>query len=104
MRGRPTGTDVQAGTTSWRAFAWAVLAAAGAVGVFYAVLLAKPGGPEVTRAIDDVGRVLGAAFAGLVCRWRALRHTGRERRAWFLLGASAAAWAIGQTVWSYYEL
>src|SRR5207248_7337058 len=61
-------------------------------------------GIQVTEAVDDFGEAAAALIAALACAAAALRHKGRMRVAWALLGSGAAAWAIGEGIWSYFEL
>ncbi len=62
------------------------------------------GGQRATQWWSDlIGVPVPAATA--VCCWiAARRREGRARRAWMLLGAAAMSWAIGEAIWSYYEL
>ncbi len=56
------------------------------------------------RAIDDIGQLLAATTASVATAWRS-RHSGlRARRSWLLLSAGTGAWAVGEAIWSYYEL
>src|SRR2546423_2268988 len=61
-------------------------------------------GIQVTEAVDDFGEAAAALIAALACGAAALRHKGRMRVAWALLGSGAAAWAIGEGIWSYIEV
>src|SRR5438552_2037225 len=61
-------------------------------------------GVDVTEAIDDFGEAAAALIAAVACAVAALRHRGRMRLAWSMLGASAFAWAAGETVWSLTEI
>ena len=61
------------------------------------------GGPTVTVWVNDLTEVATAMVAALVCAWAARRRPA-SRRAWAWLAAAAAAWAVGQAVWSWYEL
>lgn len=61
------------------------------------------GGAGVTNAFDDIGELLAAAAAALVCGV-ASRRVSAGRAGWAFLAASSFAWAIGETVWSYYDL
>jgi len=77
----------------------AVLAAA-----FFVVLVVKPGGAHLTRTVDDLAELAAAVIAAVAGGWRARQLTGRARVSWALLGLGSAAWAIGEALWSYYEL
>jgi diguanylate cyclase len=82
-------------------------AIAGVVGflvVFAAVLETKPVGHFGLRAIDDIAEAFGAFAGAAGCAWRARRTTGRMRMSWALFAAATGSWALGQVVWSYYEI
>src|SRR5256712_6006524 len=61
-------------------------------------------GIQVTEAVDDFGEGAAALIATLACAVAAVRHKGRMRLAWALLATGAAAWAIGEGIWSYIEV
>ena len=86
----------------------ASLAAVGcavAVVAFVALVQVHPGGPLVTRNIDDLLQAAAPLLVALpLCLWRASVSTGRMRTYWELLAAAAAAWAAGQVVWCYLEI
>ena len=71
---------------------------------FLAVLVIKPGGAHLTRTVDDLAELAAAVVAAVAGGWRASRLTGRARLSWAFLGAGSAAWAVGEALWSYYEL
>jgi diguanylate cyclase (GGDEF)-like protein len=71
---------------------------------FLAVLIVKPGGTHQTRTIDDLGELVAAVIAAVAGGWRASQLSGRARLSWAFLGAGSAAWAVGEGLWSYYEL
>ncbi|MHB8633868.1 MAG: sensor histidine kinase [Thermoplasmatota archaeon] len=61
-------------------------------------------GAYATRAMVDVSLTILPAGAAVLCALR-VRALGRERRAaWGFLAAACAAWALGNVVWTYYEL
>jgi diguanylate cyclase (GGDEF)-like protein len=78
--------------------------AAAAVAGFVALLLARPGGDTVTRHVDDLVQLAAAATGALGAAARASRSRHRARLSWGLIAAGCAAWALGQLVWSYYEI
>lgn len=78
----------------------AVLAVLG----FVADLALRPGGVDVTRAVDDVGQGLAAAVAATAALVRAATRRGRGRASWLLFGAGCASWALGQATWSALDL
>src|SRR5216110_3480513 len=73
--------------------------------VFFAAWLAFTwGGVTTTQRADDIAEFVVAFLAAAGCVFAAVRHQGRTRIAWTLMGASAFAWGAGEVVWSYYEL
>ena len=82
----------------------ALLVCASLASAFLVVLIVKPGGTHNTRTIDDLGELAAAAIAAAAGGWRASRLTGRARLSWAFLAAGCAAWAVGEALWSYYEL
>ena len=74
------------------------------VAAYTAALYVNVGTPWTRLAVDNVGQAVAAAFAAWTC-WRAsLGGRAADRKPWALLGLACASWAIGQTVWSWYEL
>jgi len=59
---------------------------------------------SAVTAIDDVGEGVAALIAAAACAWAARRSSGHTRLAWSLMAISAAAWAAGEAVWSWYEV
>ncbi len=62
------------------------------------------GGERATQYWSDLIAVPVPAAAAIACWVAARRREGRARRAWILLGAGAMSWAIGEAIWSFYEL
>lgn len=83
-------------------------ATAALVGIFVAgfvyCLTAIPAGALGVTWLDDLAEMVAAIAAGCAAVAAALRHRGRHRLAWSLLGASALSWGLGQMVWGWYEL
>ena len=75
-----------------------------AIAAFIAYLLVKPGGTGLARDVDDLTQLSAAALAAVAAAWRAHREAGRLRLSWALLAGGTAAWACGQSMWTYYEL
>ncbi len=75
-----------------------------ALAAFVLDLRLQPGGLSVTRAVDDLTQLAAAALCALAAGWRAGRVAGRMRSSWILLGIGSGSWAVGEAVWSYYEL
>ena len=60
-------------------------------------------GPRATDAVDDIGELIAALCAALMCALAA-RRVSVGRISWLLLAVSSFAWAIGEALWSYYDL
>ena len=54
--------------------------------------------------LDDLAELAAALVAAASTGLRARSSTGRSRQSWAWLAAGCASWAIGQAVWSWYEL
>ena len=94
----------RAHTGGWKTFALAASAAAVATGAFGVVLATGVGGEPFLTQFDDIGEAVAAFLAAGACAWTARRSLGQFKRGWWLLAASAAAWAAGQVAWTYYEV
>jgi diguanylate cyclase (GGDEF)-like protein len=77
--------------------------AVGASLAFLAFLLARPVSDEAVQLTANLAQLLAPVVAAASCAWAARSGSGRTRRAWALLAASAAAWAVGQATWVWYE-
>jgi PAS domain S-box-containing protein len=97
-----TATSVR--LNGWVAFAVAAAASAVAVITFVAVIEVPVGGENFVVAFDDIGEAAAAFIAAASCALVAKRAAGRLRRGWGLLAASAAAWGLGEVIWSAYEV
>jgi hypothetical protein len=71
--------------------------------VFLLWMIVVIGGPRLTDGVDDVGELVAALVATVAC-FVAAAHVPSRRSRWVLLGASSFAWAMGETVWTYYDL
>lgn len=93
-------------STSSTAGRFKVAAAAGAgVVVLETVwLLAELGGPRATQAFSDLVDIPVLVVAAVACWAASRRESGRTRSGWILLGAGLVSWAVGESIWSYYEL
>lgn len=89
---------------AWRRFAFAAVCCIAAAVGFGLVLGFGWGGATFVTAFDDIGEGVAAMIAAAACLWTAGRSEGRMQRGWLLLSASAAAWGLGEAVWSYYEV
>jgi hypothetical protein len=73
--------------------------------VFVGWLATGLGGPWVAFTLmDNLAQILAPLAAALACTRAARRRRGRLGWSWWLLGASALSWALGQVVWTYYEV
>jgi two-component system, sensor histidine kinase and response regulator len=88
----------------WRAFGVGAVAVVAAT-VLFALIVGLPlGSPRFVTALDDMGEAVAALVAAGACALTASRSEGQFRRAWLLLGASAASWGLGQSVWTVDEV
>ena len=77
--------------------------APGAGLAFLAFLLARPVGDDAVKLVANLAQLLAPVVAAAGCAAAAVSGTGRTRRAWALLAASAGSWAVGQATWVWYE-
>jgi hypothetical protein len=71
--------------------------------VFLLWIVLRIDGARATDGVDDIGELIAALCAALVCGVAAQR-VSVGRRSWALLAASSLSWAIGEALWSYYDL
>ncbi|MCW2527994.1 MAG: Diguanylate cyclase/phosphodiesterase [Pseudonocardiales bacterium] len=74
------------------------------VTVFLVLVRWHPGGDRVGRAVDDLGQLLAAVIACVATAWRARIASALASSSWRLLAFATGSWALGEVVWSYYEL
>jgi hypothetical protein len=75
------------------------------VTVLFAVWLGmNVGGATVVLWVDDLGTLMAALVACVLCIGAARRHVGGLRRTWCLLAAACGAWTVGELIWGLYEL
>jgi PAS domain S-box-containing protein len=93
-----------AGASEWRSFRTAAIGCA-LIGVALAAFgLGDFGGQTAERAVTDAGFVVFSVFAAVAClRAARLRAPGR-RLPWWSLGGAAACYAVGNTIWFYYQV
>src|SRR4051795_2319858 len=78
--------------------------AVGVVALVWAgVLLEVRDEPLAAQTLSNVGLWAIALAAGVGAFRRSLRHHGKDRRFWVLIGAATTSWALGQLVWTWYE-
>src|SRR4051794_10627038 len=83
---------------------WAPLCCAVLLAVYLADLTLRPGGVDLTRSIDDIAEMLAAAVAAVAALWRGLHSRGRTRTSWLLIAGGTGGWAVGEAIWTYYEV
>lgn len=72
---------------------------------FTVALRAIPDSAEhVARYVDDLGQLAAAALAAAFSFQAAHRSQDRLRWSWLATAIGATGWALGEAVWSYYEL
>jgi len=92
------------GIEGWAPFA-AAAAAAAAISVLFAGWTAGHWiSDSATVSIDDIGEAVAAFAAAASCGFASARTSGRTRVAWGLFALSALSWAVGEVVWSVYEV
>ncbi|MCU1455793.1 MAG: diguanylate cyclase/phosphodiesterase with sensor(s) [Acidimicrobiales bacterium] len=74
------------------------------IATYVSLDLLHPFSPRATKAFVDLGQVMAPLLAAGACWLARKRCLARERWTWLLLGSSALSWAIGQAVWTYYEV
>ena len=92
------------GLTGRKSFAIAaVLAVLASIGLAVEIQF-QPLGGSVTTALDDVGEALAAFVAAGASGLAARGAAKRLRLGWTLMAISATSWAIGEAIWSIYEV
>ena len=81
-----------------------VAAALVVVTVSAVVLVSGVGGPGLQTAYTDLVQLAAAVAAACTAAAAARRTTGRARLSWAALSAASASWAVGETIWTWYEL
>jgi diguanylate cyclase (GGDEF)-like protein len=66
-------------------------------------LLVRPVDDGAVQLTANLAQLLAPALAAASCTWAARSGSGGTRRAWALLAASAACWAVGQATWVWFE-
>jgi diguanylate cyclase len=85
-------------------FAVAAVATALACAGSLVWIVANLGGDRATVWFDDLAELVAALIAGIACLAAARRASGAGRRAWALMAGWGLCWAVGEAVWSWYEL
>jgi hypothetical protein len=84
--------------------AGALAVAALATAAFCACLAWGVGGELFVLYVDDLGTVLAALAATVLCLRAGSRQAGRLRLFWWLLALASGAWTLGETIWAVYDL
>ncbi|HEV3405558.1 MAG TPA: PAS domain-containing sensor histidine kinase [Candidatus Dormibacteraeota bacterium] len=92
------------GISGWRPFAIAAAAVAVVSVLFTAWTAFHWISDQATIDFDDIGEAVAAFIAAASCSFAAARNTGRTRVAWTLFAASTFSWAVGEVIWSVYEV
>src|SRR5580700_1443956 len=86
------------------ASSWALLAGWGViVGGYCLVALTAPSGRGLT-AFGDIFQCLAALFACVGLMMNSSLPERRTRLFWLLLALGCAAWLVGQSIWTYFEV
>lgn len=85
-----------------RARRFLLVAAAAGLADILVGLLAPPGRPALV--LHDGLQLAAAVTAAFACFACGQGHPGRARAGWRLVGAGAAAWALGQVAWTWHEV
>src|SRR5665647_1889205 len=59
---------------------------------------------NVSRTFADLGVTAAALLAAVNCALAARSASGRLRVAWAGLAGATLSWAVGEAIWSWYEL
>jgi len=92
------------GINGWRPFAIAAGASVVVAALFTGWTAYHWVSDQATIDVDDLGEAAAAFIAAASCAFAAARNTGRARFAWSFFAASALSWAIGEVVWSVYQV
>ena len=86
----------------------AIIGAVIATALYAAGVSAHPGTTPHWRsfwtAFADIGQCITPVVGALACWYIAKRSSGREQGSWLLIGAGAAAWGVGQVLWTCSEV
>ena len=92
------------GFRGWRPFAIAATASAVVAILFTGWTAYHWISDQATIDVDDIGEAAAAFIAAFSCALAAARNTGRTRFAWSFFAASALSWAIGEVIWTVYQV
>jgi diguanylate cyclase (GGDEF)-like protein len=86
-----------------RSWAFAAVAAL-MTAAFVSTLQASALSDFAVTLVSNGVQLLAAVLASAGCAIASLRGEGQRRRAWLWLSAGTGSWAVGQVVWSFYEV
>ncbi len=73
--------------------------------LYLGYLALTPGSSSSVTTWNDIGQtVVPLLIAAPALVVAGLRSSGRLRTSWFLLGAAAISWGLGQAVWTWFEV
>lgn len=90
--------------SEWAWFRAAAIGCAVAAAGLATFGLVEVGGQLAERAVTDAGFVLFSIFAMFACVRAARMREPGKRLPWWCLGAAAACYAVGNTIWFYYQV
>ncbi len=84
---------------------WRTFACVGVGTAVYALMVGlRPAGAKAMITFGDVALLAPPLLGAVACVVAYRRVAGPARYGWALIGAGLVAWALGQVLWSYYEL
>src|SRR5918996_2819615 len=89
--------------SEWRLFRSAAIGAVAAAALALFVL-PDLDGPTATPAVTDAGFVVFSTLAAVACFRAALLRPRGRRLPWWSLGGAATCYAVGTTMWFYYQV
>jgi hypothetical protein len=87
-----------------RRYRWPAITAAVLVVIYVVWTRGNLGGTAVTLAFSDIFIGLAAAAAGVACVAASRRQAGWPGRGWLLIGLGMLFWAVGEAIWTGYEV
>ncbi len=85
--------------------AWLYVGTATVLGAaFVAILTLHVLSPFSALVVSDVCQIVAPTLAALLCFRAARRREYGHPRSWTALGIGVGGWAVGQSVWTYYEV
>ena len=85
-------------------FLWVVGGLAVAWFAFTAAVAFAATGVSAFQAVDDLGLFAFQVVSAAACYVAAARSSGRLKRPWLFMTAAIASVAVGQLIWSFYEI